>query len=119
MPAIVPRRFRNLPPITKRPMRPGSQQAKPEREERNAEMAGTGPPLRYWTWERRVGARLGEVRFVYLPRFNTTLSGRVSDNGSFKASARLRRGFIQMTGRIQGNNITAYIVSPSCNYTFQ
>jgi hypothetical protein len=24
-----------------------------------------------------------------------------------------------MTGRIQGNNITAYIVSPSCNYTYQ
>src|SRR5713101_1712208 len=61
----------------------------------------------------------GEVRFVYLPRFNTTLRGKISDNGSFKASARLRRGFVQMTGRIQGNNITAYIVSPSCNYTFQ
>ena len=61
----------------------------------------------------------GEVRFVYLPRFNTTLRGKVSDNGSFKASARLRRGLIQMTGRIQGNNLTADIASPSCNYTFQ
>jgi len=61
----------------------------------------------------------GEVRFAYVPRFETTLNGKVGDNGSFKASARLRRGFIQMTGRVQGNNITAYIVSPSCNYTFQ
>ena len=61
----------------------------------------------------------GEVRFAYLPRFGTTLSGKVGENGSFKASARLRRGFVQMTGRIQGNNLTAYIVSPSCNYTLQ
>ena len=61
----------------------------------------------------------GEVRFVYVPRFDTTLKGRVGDDGIFKASARLRRGFVQMTGRIQGNNLTAYIVSPSCNYTFQ
>jgi len=61
----------------------------------------------------------GEVRFSYLPRFATTLTGRIGDNGNFKASARLRRGFVQMTGRIQGNNLTAHIVSPSCNYTFQ
>ena len=61
----------------------------------------------------------GEVRFKYVPRFNTTLTGKVDENGSFKASARLRRGSIQMTGHIQGNNLTAYIVSPSCNYTFQ
>jgi hypothetical protein len=61
----------------------------------------------------------GEVRFLYVPRFDTTLRGTVGENGGFKASARLRRGFVQMTGHIQGNNITAYIVSPSCNYTFQ
>jgi hypothetical protein len=61
----------------------------------------------------------GQVRFLYTPRFNTTLNGRIGDNGIFKASARLRRGFIQMTGRIQGNNVTAKIVSPSCNYNFQ
>ena len=61
----------------------------------------------------------GEVRFVYLPKFNTTLSGKVGENGMFKASARSRKGFVQMTGRIQGNNLTADIVSPSCNYTFQ
>ena len=61
----------------------------------------------------------GEVRLVYLPRFGTTLRGKVGENGNFKASARLRRGVVEMTGHIQGNNLTAYIVSPSCNYTFQ
>jgi hypothetical protein len=61
----------------------------------------------------------GEVRFKYVPRFNTTLTGKVSEDGMFKASARLRRGYVQMTGHVQGNNLTAYIVSPSCNYTFQ
>ena len=61
----------------------------------------------------------GEVRFAYVPRFDTTLRGKVDENGIFKASARLRRGYVQMTGHIQGNNLTAYIVSPSCNYTFQ
>ena len=59
----------------------------------------------------------GEVRFAYRPRFGTTLIGRVGENGSFKASARLPKGFVQMTGHIQGNNLTASIVSPSCNYT--
>ncbi len=61
----------------------------------------------------------GEVRFAYVPRFDTTLRGKVGEDGSFKASARLRRGFVQMTGHIQGNNLTAYIISPSCNYTFR
>ena len=61
----------------------------------------------------------GEVRFIYLPRFGTTLSGKVDENGVFKASARLRRGFVNMTGRIQGNKLSAYIVSPSCDYAFQ
>jgi hypothetical protein len=61
----------------------------------------------------------GEVRFAYLPRFNTTLTGRVGENGMFKASAHLRRGLVQMTGRTDGYNLTADIVSPSCNYTFQ
>jgi hypothetical protein len=61
----------------------------------------------------------GKVRFQYLPRFDTTLSGRVNENGFFKASARVRSGFIHMAGHIQGNNLTASIVSPSCNYTFQ
>jgi len=60
----------------------------------------------------------GEVRFVYVPRFNTTLSGKVAANGVFKASARLRRGLVQMTGRIAGTTITAEIASPSCKYTF-
>jgi hypothetical protein len=61
----------------------------------------------------------GEVRFAYRPRFGTTLRGKVDDNGIFKASARLRKGFVNMTGRIQGNNVSADIISPSCNYTFQ
>jgi hypothetical protein len=61
----------------------------------------------------------GQVQFVYVPRFDTTLRGWVDDNGIFKASARIRHGSVQMTGRIRGNNITAYIVSPSCNYIFQ
>jgi hypothetical protein len=26
---------------------------------------------------------------------------------------------VQMTGRIEGNNLIASIVSPSCNYTFK
>ena len=61
----------------------------------------------------------GEVRFAYRPRFDTTLSGRVDQNGIIKASARVRKGFVRMTGRIQGHNLTAFIVSPSCNYTFR
>ena len=61
----------------------------------------------------------GEVRFAYLPRFNTTLTGKISENGSFKATARLRRGVVQMTGRTDGYHLTADIASPSCNYTFQ
>src|SRR5207249_7579220 len=61
----------------------------------------------------------GEVRFVYVPRFDTRLRGKVGENGIFKASARLRRGFVQMTVRIQGNSLTASIVSPSRNYAFQ
>jgi len=66
-----------------------------------------------------LGISKGEVRFAYIPRFDTTLRGWVGENGIFKASARVRKGFVQMTGRIQGNNITAHIVSPSCNYTFR
>jgi hypothetical protein len=61
----------------------------------------------------------GEVRFVYVPRFDTTLIGKVDENGIFQAAARARKGFVRMSGRIQGNGITAHIVSPSCNYTFQ
>ena len=61
----------------------------------------------------------GEVRFAYRPRFDTTLRGQVGENGIFRASARLRKGFVQMTGRIEGNNLTASIVSPSCSYTFK
>lgn len=61
----------------------------------------------------------GEVRFVYRPRFGTTLVGRVDENGLLKASARLRKGFAHMTGHIDGRNLRAEIVSPSCRYLFQ
>jgi hypothetical protein len=61
----------------------------------------------------------GQVQFVYVPRFDTTLRGTIDENGIFKASARLKHGSVQMTGHIKGNNITASIVSPSCHYTYQ
>ena len=60
-----------------------------------------------------------EVRFAYQPRFATTLTGRVAKDGSFKASAPTKHGKVEMTGRIQGNNVSANLVSPSCRYTFQ
>jgi hypothetical protein len=61
----------------------------------------------------------GEVRFAYVPRFATTLSGRVGQNGSFKATARVKRGSIQMTGRTDGKQLAASIISPSCHYNFR
>lgn len=61
----------------------------------------------------------GQVRFLYTPRFSTTLIGTVDKNGVFKASARAHKGVVRMTGRIRGNDVTAAIVSPSCNYNFQ
>ena len=61
----------------------------------------------------------GEVRFSYVPRFATTLSGRIAPDGVFRASARAKKGVVQMTGRIEGNSVTAEIASPSCIYTFQ
>ena len=61
----------------------------------------------------------GRVEFKYVPRFNTTLVGAVDQNGRFKAARRLRRGWIRMTGHIQGGSLTASIESPSCNYSFR
>jgi hypothetical protein len=61
----------------------------------------------------------GVVRFEYVPRFSTALSGRVDANGAFTASAPVRHGTVRMTGQIRGLRLTAVIVSPSCNYTFQ
>ena len=61
----------------------------------------------------------GEVRFAYVPRFATNLTGRVTANGSFKASARVKGGLVQMTGRVLGSSVSAAIVSPSCHYSFQ
>ena len=62
----------------------------------------------------------GVVRFKYIPRFDTTLVGTVDANGNFKATATLHHGVATMTGHIQGyRNLTARIVSPSCQYSFQ
>ena len=61
----------------------------------------------------------GQVRFAYVPRFATTLIGRVAENGSFRASAPTKQGRVEMTGQIRGNAVSAQIVSPSCQYTFQ
>ncbi len=60
----------------------------------------------------------GQVQFRYTPRFDTILRGKIDQNGNFKASRRLRTGLISMKGRVEGNNVTAYITSPSCNYAF-
>jgi hypothetical protein len=62
----------------------------------------------------------GVVRFKYVPRFDTTLVGTVEANGNFKASRRVKQGLVTMTGHIiDGNTLTASIVSPSCVYAFQ
>jgi hypothetical protein len=60
----------------------------------------------------------GQVEFKYVPRFDTTLQGKVDKNGTFQASQRVRGGLVSMAGRIRGNNVTAYVTSPSCRYTF-
>jgi hypothetical protein len=60
----------------------------------------------------------GQVRFAYVPRFSTTLTGRVGDNGAFQASARLRNGAVRMSGQISGDSLIATILSPSCTYSF-
>lgn len=61
----------------------------------------------------------GQVKFQYTPRFSTILIGTVDKNGVFKASTRAHKGIVRMTGRIRGDNVTATVVSPSCNYNFQ
>ena|SRR5579872_3249176 len=61
----------------------------------------------------------GQVRFLYVPRFDTQLDGKVDDNGTFEAHAKLRKGAVRMRGRIHGNSVVATIISPSCHYTFR
>lgn len=61
----------------------------------------------------------GVVRFKYTPRSRTTLTGTVNPDGSFEATGRLRRGVVRMTGRIDGDTVTAEIHSPSCNYSYR
>jgi hypothetical protein len=60
----------------------------------------------------------GRVEFKYVPRFDTILQGTVDKNGTFNASQQVRGGRVSMVGRIRKNNVTAYIASPSCRYTF-
>jgi hypothetical protein len=60
----------------------------------------------------------GQVRFAYLPRFATTLTGSVAEDGSFRATAPTRHGVVEMTGQIRGNAVRAQIASPSCRYNF-
>src|SRR3954469_2883720 len=55
----------------------------------------------------------GQVRFAYLPRFATVLTGSVAPNGSFTAAAPTKTGVVRMTGQIRGNAVRAQIVSPS------
>lgn len=61
----------------------------------------------------------GVVRFKYVPRFDTVLTGRIDPRGNFKATARVKSGVVTMTGRIQNGNVSAKIESPSCLYSFQ
>ena len=61
----------------------------------------------------------GTVRFKYVPRFDTTLVGRIDPSGSFKASARVKSGVVTMTGRVQAGSVSAKIQSPSCLYSFR
>ena len=62
----------------------------------------------------------GQVHFKYVPRFDTELTGRIDANGSFKATGQTKSGVVTMTGHISGyRNLTASLVSPSCEYSFQ
>ena len=61
----------------------------------------------------------GVVRFKYVPRFDTILTGQVDPKGNFKATRRLKSGVITMTGHVEAGNVSAKIQSPSCLYTFQ
>lgn len=62
----------------------------------------------------------GVVRFKYVPQFDTTLTGTVDAKGNFQATGRTKHGFVVMNGHVaDGNTLTASIVSPSCQYSFQ
>jgi hypothetical protein len=61
----------------------------------------------------------GQVQFKYVPRFDTILSGRIDENGNFSASRRVPKGRVSMAGHIEDTDVTAYITSPSCKYTFR
>jgi hypothetical protein len=60
----------------------------------------------------------GLVRFKYVPRFDTSLTGRIDANGNFRATATLHHGVATMTGHTDGVTLTAQLQSPSCRYAF-
>jgi hypothetical protein len=47
------------------------------------------------------------------------LTGSIDGNGNFTASTRVPKGVVHMSGKVQGNTLTASITSPSCNYSFR
>jgi hypothetical protein len=62
----------------------------------------------------------GVVRFKYVVRFDTVLTGKVDDKGDFKASGRTKAGMINMVGHVMpAGSLTAKIQSPSCLYSFE
>jgi len=75
------------------------------------------PPPPGAQYPLRVSA--GTVSFDYLPHFSTTLIGTVDAMGNFVATTKIKHGTVQMKGRIQGQNVTAQLSSPSCSYTFK
>ena len=70
--------------------------------------------------EYPLSIRNGVVHFKYVPRFDTELIGHIDANGSFKAVGDTKHSTVTMTGQITGyHNLTAKLVSPSCQYTFE
>ena len=56
---------------------------------------------------------------LYLrPAVRHLITGNVAPDGTFQASAPTSLGPIKMTGQINGNQVNAQIVSPSCLYNF-
>lgn len=69
--------------------------------------------------EYPLSIRGGQVHFKYVPRFDTELVGWVDAKGGFKAVGDTKHGMVAMTGQITGyHNLTAKLVSPSCEYSF-
>jgi hypothetical protein len=61
----------------------------------------------------------GQLSILYNPKGNVTLTGMVGADGNFAASGSSPLGGVKMTGRIQGNSLTAEVVSTYCVHTLQ